>query len=120
MRNLILIIPLFFLLFGTSLAATKSDQKLICNGKGNCLTEAEYQAYLNAADYYCKYYAKYIWKESERAFGKKQYAYTEENLQRIKSLKNEGIALCETGNRSAGEDKLLQAIKIISFTPPAK
>jgi hypothetical protein len=120
MKNLILIAPLLLLLFGTSQATTKTDQKLICDGKGNCQTEAEYQAYLNSADYYCKYYAKYIWKESERAYGKKQYAYTEESLQRIKSLKDEGITLCETGDRSAGEHKMIQAIKIISFTPPAK
>ena len=120
MKNLILVISLLFLLFGTSQAATKTDQKLVCDGKGNCQTEAEYQAYLNSTDYYCNYYAKYIWKESERAFGKKQYAYTEKNLQRINSLKDEGLALCEAGNQSEGEARMIQAIKIISFTPPAK
>jgi len=120
MRKILLAIPVCLFLFGTSHATTNNNQKLVCDGKGNCQTEAEYQAYINSPDYYCKYYAKYIWKESERAYGKKQYAYTEESLQRIKFLKNEGIALCETGNRSGGEAKMLQAIKIISFTPPAK
>lgn len=120
MKKLLLSIPLCLLLFGISYASSNNNQSLVCDGKGNCQTEAEYQAYLNSPDYYCKFYAKYIWKESERAFGKKQYAYTEENLQRIGSLKNEGIALCDAGNRSGGEAKMLQAIKIISFTPPAR
>jgi hypothetical protein len=119
-KNIILTLFVWGLLFGTSQATTKADQSLVCDGKGNCQTEAEYQAYLKSPDYYCKYYAKYIWKESERAYGKKQYAYTEEDLQRIKLLKDEGIALCEAGNRSDGEARMLQAIKIISFTPTAK
>lgn len=58
-------------------------------------------------------------KESERAFGKKQNAYTEANLQQIKAFNDEGIALCDAGNHSGAESKMLQAIKIISFTPPA-
>jgi len=119
-RNITLTLFVWVLLSGTSQATTKTDQNLVCDGKGNCQTEAEYQAYLNSPDYYCKYYAKYIWKESERAYGKKQYAYTEESLKQIKSLKDEGIALCEAGNRSEGEARMLQAIKIISFTPPAR
>lgn len=94
--------------------------KPVCDGKGNCMSEAEYQAYLNSPDYHCQYYAKYIWKESERPYGKKQYAYTEAKLEKIKALKDEGVALCEAGKRSEGEARLLEAIKIISFTPPAK
>lgn len=100
--------------------AAVSGQPMVCDGKGNCQTEAEYQAYLNSPDYYCQYYTKYIWKESERAYGKKQYAYTEDSLMKIKSLKEAGISSCEAGNRAEGEAKLLQAIKIISFTPPAR
>ena len=48
-----------------------NPDKKICDGKGNCITEAEYNAYLNSPDYLCKYYQKSIWKESEREYGKK-------------------------------------------------
>ena len=51
-----------------------------------CMTESEYQAYLNAPDYLCKYYVKSIWKESERAYGKKQYKYTDKKLLKIKRI----------------------------------
>ena len=82
----------------------------------NCMTESEYQAYLNAPDYLCKYYQKSIWKESERAYGKKQYKYTEEKLKKIKALKDEGKALCDSGRLKEGEAKLIEAITLISFT----
>ena len=94
---------------------TDPDKK-ICDGKGNCTTEAEYQEYLNAPDYLCNYYQKSIWKESERAYGKKQYKYTEEKLKKIKALKDEGKSLCDAGKLKEGEAKLEEAIKIISFT----
>tara|TARA_B100001750_G_C15176924_1_gene432103 strand:+ start:60 stop:464 length:405 start_codon:yes stop_codon:yes gene_type:complete len=94
---------------------TDPDKK-ICDGKGNCITEAEYQEYLNAPDYLCNYYQKSIWKESERAYGKKQYKYTEEKLKKIKALKDEGKSLCDAGKLKEGEAKLEEAIKIISFT----
>jgi len=90
--------------------------KKICDGKGNCTTELEYQKSLQADNYKCNYYVKYIWSESERAFGKKQYKYTEENLKKIQALKNEGESLCEAGKLKDGEKKLEEAIKIISFT----
>ena len=90
--------------------------KKICDGKGNCTTESEYQKSLLADDYKCKYYVNYIWSESERAYGKKQYRYTEENLKKIKALKDEGKALCGAGKLKEGEDKLIKAITIISFT----
>ena len=90
--------------------------KKICDGKGNCITEAEYQEYLNAPDYLCNYYQKSIWKESERAYGKKQYKYTEESLKKIQTLKDEGKSLCDAGKLRDGEKKLEEAIKIISFT----
>ena len=41
--------------------------------ESKCMTEKEYKAYLNSPEYMCKYLAKSIWKESERAYGKKQY-----------------------------------------------
>ena len=100
--------------------AQAAKGQLVCDGKGNCQTEEEYQAYLNSPDYHCRYYAKYIWKESEREYGKKQYAYTEEKLLRIKELKDEGVALCAAGERQAGEAKMLEAIRIISITAPAR
>jgi len=90
--------------------------KKICDGKGNCTTESEYQKSLQIGDYKCKYYVNYIWSESERAYGKKQYKYTEENLKKIKALKDEGKSLCESGKLKEGETKLEEAIKIINFT----
>ena len=99
----------------SSTVVSEPDKK-ICDGKGNCTTESEYQKSLQAKDYKCKYYIKYIWKESERPYGKKQYKYTEEKLQKINALKDEGKALCDTGKLKEGEAKLEEAIKIISFT----
>ena len=107
-------------LFGAPLhAATADTGARFCDGKGNCMTEAEYQAYLEAPEYHCNYYTKYIWKESERPYGKRQYAYTDESLRRIAALRDEGVALCEAGRYADGEERLRHAIKIISFTPPA-
>ena len=129
---MIKIIILFFLSFlfnSISLASTDSNEK-ICSGfskwtedgefkqirESKCMTLDEYNAYLNSPDYLCKYYQKSIWKESERAYGKKQYKYTEEKLKKIKSLKEEGKALCDAGNLKKGEAKLIEALTIISFT----
>ena len=84
--------------------------------RSECTTEKEYQDALNAPDYLCKYYQKSIWKESEREYGKKQYRYTEEKLKKIKALKDEGKALCDAGKIKEGENKLVEAITIISFT----
>ena len=64
----------------------------------------------------CFVSARRIWKESERAYGKKQYQYTEEKLSKIKALKDEGKALCDSGKLKEGEAKLVEAIKIISHT----
>ena len=99
----------------SSIIESDPDKK-ICDGKGNCIIESEYQKSLQAKDYKCKYYQKYIWKESEREFGKKQHRYTEESLQKIESLKGEGKALCDSGKLKEGEAKLIEAITIISFT----
>ena len=90
--------------------------KKICDGKENCTTESEYQKSIQADDYKCKYYVNYIWSESERAYGKKQYRYTEEKLKKIKTLKEEGKDLCDAGKFKEGEKKLVEAITIISFT----
>ena len=84
--------------------------------RSECITEKEYQDALNAPEYLCKYYQKSIWKESEREYGKKQYRYTEEKLTKIKALKEEGKALCDAGKFKEGENKLIEAITIISFT----
>ncbi len=92
------------------------DGEFVQVREGKCITEAEYQEYLNAPDYLCNYYQKSIWKESEREYGKKQYKYSEEDLEKIKSLKEEGKALCDAGKLKEGEAKLEEAIKIISFT----
>ena len=94
---------------------TDPDKK-ICDGKGNCTTELEYQKSLQSDNYKCNYYVRYIWSESERAYGKKQYKYTKEDLEKIKKLKDEGKALCDSGKLKEGEAKLEEAIKIISFT----
>ena len=99
-----------------SSAIVSDPDKKICDGKGNCTTESEYQKSLQADDYKCKYYVNYIWSESEREYGKKQYRYTEENLKKILALKDEGKSLCDSGKLKEGETKLEEAIKIISFT----
>ena len=99
----------------SSTIASDPERK-ICDGKGNCTTESEYQKSIQADDYKCKYYVNYIWSESEREYGKKQYRYTEENLKKIQALKDEGESLCESGKLKEGETKLEEAIKIISFT----
>ena len=92
------------------------DGEFVQIREGKCITEAEYQEYLNAPDYLCNYYQKSIWKESVREYGKKQYKYTEQDLEKIKALKEEGKALCDAGKLKKGEAKLIEAISIISFT----
>ena len=129
MKKFIILFFLSFLFNSISYASTESNEK-ICSGfskwtkdgefkqirESKCMTEQEYNAYLNSKDYLCKYYQKSIWKESERAYGKKQYKYTEEKLKKIKRLKDEGKALCDAGKLKEGEAKLVEAIKIISHT----
>jgi len=129
MKKILILFFLSFLFNTISFASTESNKK-ICSGfskwtkegefkqirESKCMTEDEYNVYLNSPDYLCKYYQKSIWKESERAYGKKQYKYTEEKLKKIKNLKEEGKALCEAGNLKEGEAKLIEAITIISFT----
>ena len=129
MKKIIILFFFSFLFNSISLASTDSNEK-ICSGfskwtedgefkqirESKCMTQDEYNAYLNSPDYLCKYYQKSIWKESERAYGKKQYKYTEEKLKKIKSLKEEGKALCDAGNLKKGEAKLIEALTIISFT----
>ena len=129
MKKIIILFFLSFLFNSISLASTDNNKK-ICSGfskwtedgefkqirESECMTQDEYNAYLNSPDYLCKYYQKSIWKESERTYGKKQYKYTEEKLKKIKSLKEEGKALCDAGNLKKGEAKLIEALTIISFT----
>ena len=129
MKKIIILFFLSFLFNSVSLASTDSNKK-ICSGfskwtedgefkqvrESKCMTEEEYNAYLKSPDYLCKYYKKSIWKESERAYGKKQYKYTKEKLEKIKNLKEDGKALCEAGKLKEGEAKLIEAISIISFT----
>jgi hypothetical protein len=112
-------------------SANHNNQTKVCSGgftkwtkdgelevvrPSKCMTEKEYQAYLSAPDYQCKYYLQSIWKESERPYGKKQYQYTEAKLAKIKQLKEEGKALCDAGKLKEGEAKLKEAITIISWT----
>ena len=123
---------LLVLLFSASymgICYANTDEKKICSGFGkwtkdgefkiirsNCITEKDYLTSLNAPNYLCNYYQKSIWKESERAYGKKQYKYTEASLKKINALKAEGKALCDDGKLKEGESKLVEAIKIISHT----
>ena len=128
-----LFLGILFLIFSMGFGNATSDEKNeYCSGgmykwtkdgefkqirkPKNCITEEQYQAYLKQPDYLCKYYVKSIWKESERAYGKKQYKYTEEKLAKIKTLKDEGKALCDAGKLKEGEAKLVEAITLISFT----
>ena len=123
------LIILSFLIITVGISNANTDEKKICTGFGKwtedgeykvirskCITEKEYQASLNAPDYLCKYYQKSIWKESERAYGKKQYKYTDSSLSKINNLRDEGKALCEDGKLKEGEAKLVEAITIISHT----
>ena len=128
MRKILL--AFLFLLFSSVVANASTSGKEVCSGfakwmddgtfkqirESKCMSEAEYQAYINSPDYMCKYLAKSIWKESERAYGKKQYQYTENKLKKIKALKDEGIALCNGGKLKDGEAKLREAFNIISLT----
>ena len=124
-----ILIILSFLAITNGISHANTDEKKICTGFGKwtedgeykvirskCITEKDYQASLNAPDYLCKYYQKSIWKESERAYGKKQYKYTDSSLNKINSLRDEGKALCEDGKLKEGEAKLVEAITIISHT----
>ena len=125
-----IILGIIFLFFSSIAAnANTNDDKKVCTGfakwtkdgefktiRSKCITEKEYQAMLEAPDYLCNYYQKSIWKESEREYKKKQYKYTDEILTKIKSLKDEGKALCDAGKLKEGEKKLVEAIKIISHT----
>jgi len=126
-KKTLLIISFLVVWSGASFSDT--DGKKICTGFGKwtedgeykiirskCITEKENQASLSAPDYLCKYYQKSIWKESERAYGKKQYQFTEKSLAKINTLKSEGKALCEAGKLKEGESKLVEAITIISHT----
>ena len=129
MKNILLVISFIFIAT-FSVNANSEDKNKVCSGfakwtkdgefkqirESKCMTEKEYQAYINSPDYLCKYYVKSIWKESERAYGKKQYQYTDEKLSKIKALKDQGAALCDSGKLKEGEAKLMEAIKIISHT----
>ena len=123
------LIVMSFLAIGTVASFANTGEKKICTGFGKwteegeykvvrskCITEKEFEASLNAPDYLCKYYQKSIWKESERAYGKKQYKYTDSSLTKINALKDEGKALCDAGKLKDGEAKLVEAITIISHT----
>ena len=125
-----ILLAFLFLLYSSVVANASTSGKEVCSGfakwmddgtfkqirESKCMSEAEYQAYINSPDYMCKYLAKSIWKESERAYGKKQYQYTENKLKKIKALKDEGIALCNGGKLKDGEAKLREAFNIISLT----
>jgi hypothetical protein len=136
MKKIFYTIAVLFLTTLTSEITYAKESDKICGGGGLsvwtkdgefktvrepvCISKSEYETKLQSKDYLCNYYPEYIWKESEREFGKKQYAYTEESLKKIASLKEEGISLCKAGKRKEGEEKFIEAIRIISFTPPAK
>ena len=124
-----LLFIIYFLIVWSGASFTNAEEKKICTGFGTwteegdykiirskCITEKEYQTSLSAPDYLCKYYQKSIWKESERAYGKKQYQFTELSLARINALKVEGKALCDAGKLKEGEIKLVEAITIIIDT----
>tara|TARA_S200000501_G_scaffold313239_1_gene304582 strand:- start:277 stop:672 length:396 start_codon:yes stop_codon:yes gene_type:complete len=126
----ILVLSIFLLLISIfSVNANTHEEKKICTGfakwtkegefktiRSKCITEKEYLSNLNSKKYLCNYYQKSIWKESEREYGKKQYKWADGSLEKIKSLKDEGKALCDAGQLKQGEAKLLEAIKIISHT----
>ena len=118
----LLIFPIlaFILIFVISCSeeekvTSSSEEEKVTSSEKETYTD-EYKSYLEAKDYRCQYYQKYIWKTSEREFGKKQHRYTVESLQKIESLKEEGKALCDDGKLKKGEAKLIEAVTIINFT----
>ena len=126
----IIVLSIFLLLISIfNVNANTHEEKKICTGfakwtkegefktiRSKCITEKEYLSNLNSKKYLCNYYQKSIWKESEREYGKKQYKWADGSLEKIKSLKDEGKALCDAGQLKQGEAKLLEAIKIVSHT----
>ena len=65
----------------------------------------------------CSYYLGYIKGEAERAYAvKKVYSYTPERLEKILSLRDQGQALCSSGDGEAGKEILLESVKLINFT----
>ncbi|MFL2889672.1 MAG: hypothetical protein ACJZ4O_02350 [Pelagibacteraceae bacterium] len=129
MKKLLLSISMFFLLVCSANANTNNKKDQICSGfakwtkegefkiiRSNCISKKEYEANLKSKNYLCNYYQKSIWKESERAYGKKQYKWATGSLEKIKKLKEEGKSLCDKGKLKDGEAKLKEAIKIISHT----
>jgi len=57
-----------------------------------------------------------ILKLMNRKHTVEEYVLTYEKLKKIKALKDEGKALCDVGKFIQGENKLVEAITIISFT----
>ena len=76
---------------------------------GSGRTDAGVHASEQSAHFKTKYKIIYT-------FSKKQYQYTDEKLLKIKALKDQGEALCDSGKLKEGEAKLMEAIKIISHT----
>ncbi len=124
-----LLLTLVVLLIVNIHAHSNTDNQKVCSGIGGwtkdgefkitsstCITEKEYQAMLNSKEYLCNYYQKSIWKESEREYGKQEYNWAAGSLEKIKSLKEEGKSLCDSGKLKEGESKLKEAINIINHT----
>jgi len=129
MKKIILLTSILLAATLSAEAKTNKENEKICTGfakwtkdgefktiRSKCITKKEYEANLKSKNYLCNYYQKSIWKESEREYGKKQYKWADGSLEKIKSLKEEGKSLCDSGKLKEGEAKLKEAIKIISHT----
>ena len=129
MKKIILLTSILLTAAFNAEANTNKENEKICTGfakwtkdgefktiRSKCITKNEYESNLKSKNYLCNYYQKSIWKESEREYGKKQYRWADGSLKKIKSLKEEGKLLCDSGKLKEGEAKLKEAIKIISHT----
>jgi len=129
MKKIVLLTSILLAAALSAEAKTNKENEKICTGfakwtkdgefktiRSKCITKKEYEANLKSKNYLCNYYQKSIWKESEREYGKKQYKWADGSLEKIKSLKEEGKSLCDSGKLKEGEAKLKEAIKIISHT----
>ena len=129
MKKIVLLTSILLAAALSAEAKTNKENEKICTGfakwtkdgefktiRSKCITKKEYEANLKSKNYLCNYYQKSIWKESEREYGKKQYRWADGSLKKIKTLKEEGKLLCDSGKLKEGEAKLKEAIKIISHT----
>ena len=93
-----ILLAFLFLLFSSVVASASTGAKEVCSGfakwmddgtfkqirESKCMSEAEYQAYINSPDYMCKYLAKSIWKDEYNPLIHDKLIYT--SISRLRKL----------------------------------